>query len=82
MGNDGTTVKIADPEDARFSFESDMSKSYEVLWSSEFVVLNKMGLFAEIFYSPFEDEVMQLALVSKILHIDDKISMYKASKSI
>jgi hypothetical protein len=41
-----------------------------------------MGLFAEIFYSPYEDEVMQLALVSKTVHKDDKISMYKASKSI
>ena len=82
MNTEGMAVFIADPERARFSFESDITKSFEVVWKNEFTVHDKMGLFVEIFYSPYQDEVMQLALVSKSVHRDDQISKYKASKSI
>jgi hypothetical protein len=34
MNTEGMKVFIADPERGRFSFESDFTKPYEVVWKS------------------------------------------------
>ena len=38
---------------------------FEVLASYDFSVALKMGLFMEIFYSPFDDEVLELYLAER-----------------
>lgn len=53
MSTEGMAVFLSDPEMGTFSFESDFTKEFEVVWKSEFWVYDKMGLFAEIFYSPY-----------------------------
>ena len=52
---------ITDPEtEGRFVLQSRQSREFEILYSGEFDVAVKMGLFAEIFYSPYADEVLEL----------------------
>ena len=38
---------------------------FEVLYSHDFSVSLKMGLFLEVFYSPYDDEVMELYLAER-----------------
>lgn len=56
---------LADPSQ-KYSFESDLSKTFEVVSTGDFTVEIKKGLYMEIFYSPYQDEVLQLSLVKKI----------------
>jgi hypothetical protein len=49
---------MEDPEKQRFSFSSDKSKEWEVVHSQNFEVKVKRGLFIEVFYSPYFDEVV------------------------
>jgi hypothetical protein len=53
MNKEKMLVMIAEPDKARYSFESDISKEFEIVWRHEFWVHEKMGLHAEIFYSPY-----------------------------
>ena len=54
---------------------SKRAKSFEVLHSGEFEVQVKMGLFAEIFYSPYDDEVLELYVSTA----DDLVSDFSKS---
>ena len=52
---------ITDPDkDGHFTLNSKSVKDFEILFSHGFEVQVKMGLFAEIFYSPYDDEVLEL----------------------
>ena len=67
---------LTDPEkDGRFVLNSKRAKSFEVLASGEFEVAVKMGLFAEIFYSPYDDEVLELYVSTA----DDLVSDFSKS---
>ena len=56
-------VTIDDPDTmGSFTLTSKSETEFEVLASYDFGVALKMGLFMEIFYSPFEDEVLELYL--------------------
>ena len=56
---------ITDPdEEGRFTVRGNHQKDFEILFSHEFEVGVKMGLFAEIFYSPYLDEVLELYVAS------------------
>lgn len=54
---------IDDPvTEGAFLLTSKSESKFEVLSSNDFRVDLKMGIFMEIFYSPFEDEVLELYL--------------------
>ena len=54
-------LTIEDPDHAGgFSLTSRTDSDFEVLYSHDFTVNLKMGMFMEIFYSPFDDEVLEL----------------------
>ena len=54
---------LDDPlNEGAFLLTSNSEKDFEVLASFDFTVNIKMGLFMEIFYSPYDDEVMELYL--------------------
>ncbi len=54
---------LDDPlNEGAFLLTSKSEKDFEVLASYDFTVNIKMGLFMEIFYSPYDDEVMELYL--------------------
>ena len=54
-----------DPEkDGRFVLSSKRAKDFEILFSGGFDVQVKMGLFAEVFYSPYDDEVLELYIAA------------------
>ena len=56
-------VFIDDPDnESAFTLTSRSDSEFEVVYSHDFTVSLKMGLFVEIFYSPFDDEVMELYL--------------------
>ena len=56
---------LADPSQ-RYNFDSQTQKPFEVVSSGDFTVQVKMGMFIEIFYSPYQDEVLQISLIKKI----------------
>jgi hypothetical protein len=67
---------LTDPDrEGRFVLNSKRAKDFEVLSSGEFEVQVKMGLFAEIFYSPYDDEVLELYVSSA----DDLVSDFSKS---
>jgi hypothetical protein len=54
---------VDDPyNEGAFMLTSHSEKDFEVLYSHDFHVGMKMGLYIEIFYSPFDDEVLELYL--------------------
>jgi len=54
-------MTIDDPvTEGSFTLTSRSERNFEVLYSKDFHVDLKMGLFIEIFYSPFDDEVLEL----------------------
>ena len=58
-----TKVTIDDPEkEGAYMLTSKSDTEFEVLYSQDIHVDLKMGLFMEIFYSPFDDEVLELYL--------------------
>ena len=56
-------VTIDNPDhESSFTLTSKSDSEFEVVYSHDFTVTLKMGLFVEVFYSPFDDEVMELYL--------------------
>ena len=59
--NGNNQVVIDDPDhESAFMMTSRSDREFEVLYSHDFEVSLKMGLFLEVFYSPYDDEVMEL----------------------
>lgn len=73
--SNGEKVNIDNPEksqaqfltqdESAFMLTSRSDKEFEVAYSHDFTVNLKMGMFLEIFYSPFDDEVMELYLAER-----------------
>lgn len=60
------TVVVDDPyTEGSFVLTSKSDAEFEVLASYDFEVTLKMGLFLEIFYSPYDDEVLELYLAER-----------------
>jgi len=56
-------LTLDDPyNEGSFMLSSHSEKEFEVLHSQDFSVDLKMGIYIEVFYSPFDDEVMELYL--------------------
>ena len=56
-------MNIDDPvTEGSFTLTSRSERDFEVLYSHDFAVELKMGIFIEIFYSPYDDEVLELFL--------------------
>lgn len=51
--------------EGEFMLNSKAESDFEVLYSHDFRVDLKMGLFMEVFYSPYDDEVMELFLAER-----------------
>ena len=61
--NNNEKMIIDDPyNEGAFMLTSHSESDFEVLYSHDFHVGMKMGLYIEIFYSPFDDEVLELYL--------------------
>jgi hypothetical protein len=53
-----------DPSSHTYSFKSDKSKDWEAIAKAHFEIKeSKKGLFFEVFYSPYFDEVLQVAII-------------------
>ena len=64
-------MTIDDPvTEGSFTLTSRSERNFEVLYSQDFHVELKMGLFIEIFYSPFDDEVLELFIGERHGKID------------
>ena len=56
-------VEVDDPHnEGAFRLTSKTQSEFEVLASYDFTAHLKMGLFVQVFYSPYDDEVMELYL--------------------
>ena len=65
-------TSIRDPEtEGRFVLQSRQSREFEILHSGAFEAGVKMGLFAEVFYSPYMDEVLELYVASSDEQVAD-----------
>ena len=54
-------MSLDDPNtEGAFMLTSQSENEFEVLYSHDIDVSMKMGLYMEIFYSPYDDEVMEL----------------------
>lgn len=51
-----------DSDDFMYAYMSDVSQPFETMFSKDFTVEGKQGLYLEIFYSPYFDEVLQVAV--------------------
>ena len=69
-------ITLDDPtSESNFLLVSKSESAFEVLYSHDFEVTLKMGIFLEIFYSPYDDEVLELYLADRydLIHSDHKI---------
>lgn len=64
LDNAASFVVMDDPTQL-YSYKSDKGKEWERIHRSDFTVDVKRGLYFEIFYSPYFDEVLQLAVVQR-----------------
>lgn len=55
----GERLEMDSPEDFRFVFEGDRTLQHEFIYKKDFQVASQVGLFFEIFYSPYFAEVLQ-----------------------
>ena len=69
-------VVLDDPDgESSFMLTSSSQAEFEVVYSHDFIVDLKMGMFLEVFYSPYDDEVMELYLGERydLLHPGHKV---------
>ena len=65
MSNNEKIVIDNPDHESAFMLTSRSDSEFEVLYSHDFKVNLKMGLFLEVFYSPYDDEVMELYLAER-----------------
>ena len=65
MSNNEKIVIDNPDHESAFTLTSRSDSEFEVLYSHDFKVNLKMGLFLEVFYSPYDDEVMELYLAER-----------------
>jgi len=58
LSKSGSIIDLDDPSNLSYTFKSDKGKEWEIISKNDFVVTVKKGVFIEIFYSPYFDEVL------------------------
>ena len=74
--SDHEKITLDDPSaEGNFLLVSKSESTFEVLYSHDFRVSLKMGLFMEIFYSPYDDEVLELYVGERydLVHSDHRV---------
>lgn len=82
LSNASSFLVLEDPK-TLFSFKSDKGKEWERIHRSDFTVEVKRGLYFEVFYSPYFDEVLQIAVIQNSIDGSElSRALLKASKSL
>lgn len=84
--NGQNPITLDNPDDGTFTADIDPSKSFQVLASAPFTNEIKMGLFVEVFSSPFTSDVIAVYLQSDTQDQDKQtplvLNRFKSSKTI